>query len=297
MSYKQLFSKLCNLVVGLYFWLNVYAHHSIMYALAIGFVAGCILSSPFYFLSASTLSFGSITAFIPSFLIGCYSSIGTMLFCNDKSSLLGSIIESDQNSCLKLAIKLGWSRSDTIKHNKFDIPSHFRGYAPLHVAVVAGNKQAAKMLLKAGADINLLTNRKEVIEIRTKVIRRVISRNSHTHRDYIVLRTPVYGITKKYSPLHLACKAGNESMIQLLLKHHADNTQTDHLGRVPKSLLSMECAQKLKQKSKLEHSLLTLAALKINATDHIKVTDDNTVYDMQVFLYEVKCKEALNRFP
>tara|TARA_R110002110_G_scaffold415797_1_gene656183 strand:+ start:2048 stop:3001 length:954 start_codon:yes stop_codon:yes gene_type:complete len=296
MQYKQFLTQPINSVSRLYYLLSVYAHHSKINALAIGFLTGCILASPFYFLSTPALGYYSVTALMPTILVGCYSSISAMLFCNDKPSLLASIIEGGHNSCLKLAIKLGWSLSETIENNKFDLPSNFRGYAPLHVAVVTGNKEAAKLIIKGGANINQLTNRDTILGIQTKRIRRVISRRSHTYPDYVIIHTPIYGETKEYSALHLACKKGNVDMIQLLLKCHVNITQLDHLKRVPKSLLSEKCVNILREKSKLEHSLLTLTALAINASDEIKVTPENTVYDMQVFLYEVKKKEPLNRF-
>ncbi|XP_075231527.1 ankyrin repeat domain-containing protein 27-like [Lycorma delicatula] len=105
------------------------------------------------------------------------------------------------------------------------------GYTPLHIAVMHGQVELVKMLLSAGAIINLRTRNKN----RTAL--HIACENKLVQVAQLLLETDMCNINIQDSlgntPLHYACMTKNTRLVELLLKFKPNLQVRNNTGKTP----------------------------------------------------------------
>ncbi|XP_069559987.1 B-cell lymphoma 3 protein homolog [Brachyistius frenatus] len=131
--------------------------------------------------------------------------------------------EYDQRDCLSVVLSL--SSSSTCLEIR-----NYEGLSPLHLAVLQGHKDLARMLLDAGADINAM----DVKSGQSPLMHAVESNNSDM--VHFLIETGCDVNSQSYSgntALHSACGRGHVDTVRLLLKSGADSSLKNNHNDTP----------------------------------------------------------------
>ncbi|XP_070768544.1 B-cell lymphoma 3 protein homolog [Enoplosus armatus] len=131
--------------------------------------------------------------------------------------------EYDQRDCL--SVVLSCSSSSTCLEIK-----NYEGLSPLHLAVLRGHKDLARMLLDAGADINAM----DIKSGQSPLMHAVESNNADMVHFLIESGSDVN--SQSYSgntALHSACGRGQVDTVRLLLKNGADSSLKNYHNDTP----------------------------------------------------------------
>ncbi|XP_029959243.1 B-cell lymphoma 3 protein homolog [Salarias fasciatus] len=131
--------------------------------------------------------------------------------------------EYDQRDCLSVVLALSMSSSCLEIRN-------YEGLSPLHLAVLQGRKDLARLLLDAGADINAM----DVKSGQTPLMHAVENNNADLVRFLIENGCDVN--SQSYSgntALHSACGRGQVDTVRLLLKSGADSGLKNYHNDTP----------------------------------------------------------------
>ncbi|KAL3059744.1 hypothetical protein OYC64_014360 [Pagothenia borchgrevinki] len=131
--------------------------------------------------------------------------------------------EYDQHDCL--SVVLSHPSSSTCLELR-----NYEGLSPLHLAVLRGHTQLAKMLLDAGADINAMDNKSG----QSPLMHAVESNNADMVHFLIESGCDVN--SQSYSgntALHSACGRGQVDTVRLLLKSGADSSLKNYHNDTP----------------------------------------------------------------
>ncbi|XP_015805814.3 B-cell lymphoma 3 protein homolog [Nothobranchius furzeri] len=131
--------------------------------------------------------------------------------------------EYDQRECLSVLLSFP-SFSSCLEIRNFE------GLSPLHLAVLHGHQDLAKMLLDAGADINAM----DVKSGQSPLMHAVESNNADLVHFLIENRCDVN--SQSYSgntALHIACGRGQVDTARLLLKSGADSSLKNYHNDTP----------------------------------------------------------------
>ncbi|XP_029695196.1 B-cell lymphoma 3 protein homolog isoform X2 [Takifugu rubripes] len=131
--------------------------------------------------------------------------------------------EHNQQECLSVVLSAGAASTCLEIRN-------YGGLSPLHLAVQRGHKHLAKMLLDAGADINVMDIKSGL----NPLMHAVESSNAEMVRFLIESGCDVNG--QSYSgntALHSACGRDQVDMVRLLLKSGADSSLKNYHNDTP----------------------------------------------------------------
>lgn len=131
--------------------------------------------------------------------------------------------EYDQRDCLSVVLSMR-SSATCLEIRNFD------GLSPLHLAVLQGRKDLARMLLDAGADINAM----DIKSGQSPLMHAVESNNADMVHFLIENRCDVN--SQSYSgntALHSACGRGQVETVRLLLKSGADSSLKNYHNDTP----------------------------------------------------------------
>ncbi|XP_003458836.2 B-cell lymphoma 3 protein homolog [Oreochromis niloticus] len=131
--------------------------------------------------------------------------------------------EYDQRDCLSVLLSMPSSATCLEIRN-------FEGFSPLHLAVLQGRKDLARMLLDAGADINAM----DIKSGQSPLMHAVESNNADMVHFLIENRCDVN--SQSYSgntALHSACGRGQVETVRLLLKSGADSSLKNYHNDTP----------------------------------------------------------------
>ncbi|XP_027865688.1 B-cell lymphoma 3 protein [Xiphophorus couchianus] len=107
---------------------------------------------------------------------------------------------------------------------------NFEGLSPLHLAVLQGHKNLAKMLLDAGADINVM----DIKSGQSPLMHAVESNNADMVHFLIENGCDVNSQSySRNTALHIACGRGQVDTVRLLLKSGADSSLKNYHNDTP----------------------------------------------------------------
>lgn len=253
-------------IVEKYYLCMIYAHKNIFLAAILGGVLGLGLLSPILFSMLASQSLTSLSFQFLGVWVGicaAYSALALKLIYPG-NQLMVDLVKGQHESCLKAALDAKLEACDLLEHNIVGEPNELRGYNALHVAVINQNQAAVEQLLQSGFDINQMSSRKEVIGMDRQVV--IVNKHDFNGMGCRVefVYYPIYGeLTQTRTALHLACERDNLSMVWLLVKHGADCSLLDEMGRKPFDLLPAETKEFVIVKSALTDSLQTQTAIKM----------------------------------
>ncbi|XP_061574436.1 B-cell lymphoma 3 protein [Cololabis saira] len=133
--------------------------------------------------------------------------------------------EYDHSECLSVLLSLCPSSTCLEIRN-------FEGLSPLHLAVMQGHEDLAKMLLDAGADINAMDIKSGL----SPLMHAVESNNADMVRFLIESQNACDVNGQTYSgntALHIACGRGQVDIVRLLLKSGADSSLKNYHNDTP----------------------------------------------------------------
>ncbi|KAM3873286.1 B-cell lymphoma 3 protein homolog [Diretmus argenteus] len=131
--------------------------------------------------------------------------------------------EYDQQDCLSVLLSQSSSSACLEIRN-------FEGLSPLHLAVQGGHKELARMLLKAGANINAMD-----IKSGQSPLMHVVESNN-TDMVHFLIENGCDVNSQSYSgntALHSACGRGQVDTVRLLLKSGADSSHKNYHNDTP----------------------------------------------------------------
>eukprot|EP00040_Diaphanoeca_grandis_P029974 m.176390 g.176390 ORF g.176390 m.176390 type:complete len:615 (-) comp31847_c6_seq1:18-1862(-) len=139
------------------------------------------------------------------------------------TQLCKAAVKRDSTAVKKLLVDKGYDPN----------ARHVHGWTALHVACINNDVDMVKLMLEAGADVNIIDQYSPQDNCKTR--QDVMLKAQTRDREFSQLVDPMAN-TKGFTPLHyavLACER-NPALIDLLEKHHANPHVKDAAGRVAK---------------------------------------------------------------
>ncbi|XP_029306575.1 B-cell lymphoma 3 protein homolog [Cottoperca gobio] len=131
--------------------------------------------------------------------------------------------EYDQRDCLSVVLSRTPSSACLEMRN-------YEGLSPLHLAVLRDQKDLARMLLDAGADINVMDNKSGQSPLMHAV------ESNHADMVHFLIESGCDVNSQSYSgntALHSACGRGQVDTVRLLLKSGADSSLKNYHNDTP----------------------------------------------------------------
>uniref|UniRef100_A0A3Q4HEY5 BCL3 transcription coactivator n=1 Tax=Neolamprologus brichardi TaxID=32507 RepID=A0A3Q4HEY5_NEOBR len=128
--------------------------------------------------------------------------------------------EYDQRDCLSVVLSMP-SSATCLEIRNFD------GLSPLHLAVLQGRKDLARMLLDAGADINAM----DIKSGQSPLMHAVESNNADM--VHFLIEVMNFQSYSGNTALHSACGRGQVETVRLLLKSGADSSLKNYHNDTP----------------------------------------------------------------
>ena len=135
---------------------------------------------------------------------------------------------------------------DELKTNGKDPSSEItvqneNGNSPLHLAVIQGNIEMTKLLLKHNAPLNLMNNAgnnpffEAVMKGKLEVVQTILDKLKTSKRDLSLVIN--FQNEEGNCPLHIAAMLGYTKITEILLEHNASTNLENREGKTPGQIL------------------------------------------------------------
>jgi ankyrin repeat protein len=184
-----------------------------------------------------------------AYTFSCFSPLVSLISLHLHQELNDDSLVSDDERLTRWLVDNG---ADVNARSTLDEP-------PLAVAITSGSMDVANLLLSLGTDIthgNLLhcvaerENQQEGAKLAEVLAREGVDVNTYRH-DNDVAR-PLRGMSKLYTPLHVACSRKNIPVAKVLLRYGADPHKMSLEAGQPAPPTALEIARDLNDRELLD---------------------------------------------